>query len=137
MSSLKYSRQREAVRNLLANRTDHPTADTVYSCLRTEFPHISLGTVYRNLSLLADLGEITRISAGNGAEHFDGNISPHQHFICSRCGRIYDMHMEHVDTLIRAVEEAAPGTIDSFQMNFFGVCSDCSGVPESMREHLR
>ena len=45
MTTLKYSRQREAIKNLLMSRTDHPTADTVYSCLREEYPNISLGTV--------------------------------------------------------------------------------------------
>ncbi len=56
---LKYSRQREAIKNFLMTRHDHPTADVVYSNVRTEFPNISLGTVYRNLTLLADLGEIS------------------------------------------------------------------------------
>ena len=63
MPALKYSRQREAVRHFLMTRRDHPTAETVYTCLREEFPNISLGTVYRNLTLLAELGEIQKISS--------------------------------------------------------------------------
>ena len=49
---IKYSRQRESIVNFLASRTDHPTAETIYQNIKKEFPNISLGTVYRNLSLL-------------------------------------------------------------------------------------
>lgn len=58
MAALKYSRQRESIKEFLRSRTDHPTADTVYENLRQIYPNISLGTVYRNLSLLSDIGEI-------------------------------------------------------------------------------
>lgn len=126
MPALKYSRQREAVKNFLVNRKDHPTADTVYSCLREEFPNISLGTVYRNLSLLADLGEISRISTGSGAEHFDGNLMPHQHFICTCCHKIYDIRIDHIDSLIAAADEVSPGRVDACRMNFYGVCENCA-----------
>ena len=80
MKTLKYSRQRESIKNCLMNRTDHPTADTLYLTVREEFPNISLGTVYRNLNLLAELGEITRFSCGDGSEHFDFRTEPHYHF---------------------------------------------------------
>ena len=53
---IKRSRQREAIRQCLTGRYDHPTAETVYMSIKDEFPNISLGTVYRNLSLLSDLG---------------------------------------------------------------------------------
>ena len=61
---IKYSRQRESIVNFLASRTDHPTAETIYQNIKKEFPNISLGTVYRNLSLLEEIGEIIKISTG-------------------------------------------------------------------------
>ena len=126
MPALKYSRQREAVKNFLISRRDHPTADTVYSCLREEFPNISLGTVYRNLALLADLGEIARISTGSGAEHFDGNLIPHQHFICSCCHKIYDVQIDHIDSLIENAEKNFPGKVETCRLNFYGTCDECA-----------
>lgn len=126
MPALKYSRQREAVKKALMNRRDHPTADMVYTSLRETFPNISLGTVYRNLSLLAGLGEINRISTGNGdAEHFDGNLTPHQHFICTHCHRIYDIQVESAASLLEEAQMAAPGSVESCRMNFYGVCREC------------
>ena len=52
---IKYSRQRECIVNFLASRTDHPTAETIYLNTKKDFPNISLGTVYRNLSLLEEI----------------------------------------------------------------------------------
>ena len=72
MATLKYSRQRESIKEFLRTRTDHPTADVVYENMKLIYPNISLGTVYRNLSLLADLGEIKKLSSFAGADHFDG-----------------------------------------------------------------
>ena len=71
MKPLKYSRQRESIKEFLQGRTDHPTADTVYTNIREIYPNISLGTVYRNLALLASLGEIQKITCEDGADRFD------------------------------------------------------------------
>ena len=79
---LKRSKQRESIKKFLISRYDHPTAETVYMNIKEEFPNISLGTVYRNLSLLADIGEIQKLSTGIGPDRFDGNPKPHYHFIC-------------------------------------------------------
>ena len=76
MAALKYSRQRESIKNYLLSTNEHPSADIVYQHVREDFPNISLGTVYRNLKLLAELGEITRFSCGDGSEHFDYTTEP-------------------------------------------------------------
>ena len=66
VAALKYSRQREAIKHYLASTKEHPTADTVYMHVKKEFPNISLGTVYRNLNLLTDIGEAIKISTPDG-----------------------------------------------------------------------
>ena len=93
---IKHSRQRDCIRDFLANRCDHPTAETVYLNVRKEFPNISLGTVYRNLSLLTKLGEIRKLSTGIGPDRFDGNISPHYHIFCTECGNVLDLEIENI-----------------------------------------
>lgn len=96
MATLKYSRQRESIKEFLRTRTDHPTADAVYENMKLIYPNISLGTVYRNLSLLADLGEIKKLSSFAGADHFDGRTERHCHFMCIRCERIIDLESEGI-----------------------------------------
>ena len=125
MASLKYSRQREAIKEFLAARTDHPTADTVYTNLREKFPNISLGTVYRNLTLLAEIGEILKISTGDGADRFDGHTSPHHHFICQECQCVMDLDMENIDSIMSIAGKNFDGKISSYVLLFQGVCEDC------------
>lgn len=132
MSALKYSRQREAIKNFLLTRRDHPTADVVYHSLRTEFPNISLGTVYRNLTLLADLGEISRLRLGDGVDHFDADTSCHYHFVCSRCRCVADLDIDLPDAF-----DALNGTdkygsrIEGHVTYFYGICSCCSKAASS------
>ena len=94
MKTLKYSRQRESIKACLMGRKDHPTADALYTSIREQFPNISLGTVYRNLNLLVELGEIRKLSCGDGTDHFDYDTSPHYHYVCKKCGKIVDLAME-------------------------------------------
>ena len=79
MATLKYSRQRASIKEYLDHTTEHPTADTVYMHVKEEFPNISLGTVYRNLNLLTDLGEAVKITTPDGGDRFDGDVRPHNH----------------------------------------------------------
>lgn len=123
----KHSKQREAIKSFLMTRKDHPTADTVYVNVRKNYPNISLGTVYRNLQLLAADGEIAKIEVGDGLDHFDGNALPHNHFICSRCGSVLDleMGMEPMAHLTAAASECFHGRIDGHITYFYGICEDC------------
>ena len=125
MPPLKYSKQREAIKSFLACRLDHPTADTIYSALREEYPNLSLGTVYRNLSLLSDLGEITKITTGEGPDRFDGNTSRHHHFICTCCHPVNDLDMENIDFIMETASKNFDGHIDSYFVNFYGICKNC------------
>ena len=123
--TLKYSRQREAIKDFLMTRNDHPTADVVYSNVRTEFPNISLGTVYRNLTLLADLGEIARLRVGDGVDHFDADTSPHYHFVCSDCGSVIDLEMDSIDSINQTAARNFEGQIAGHITYFYGLCHHC------------
>lgn len=125
MAALKYSRQRESIKQFLATRNDHPTADTIYTILRETFPNISLGTVYRNLALLSDIGEIVKITTGDGADRFDGKTTPHHHFVCRECHRVMDLEMESIDSIMDVAGKNFAGQIDSYITNFYGVCDEC------------
>lgn len=122
---IKYSRQRECIKQFLATRYDHPSAETVYLNVKKEFPNISLGTVYRNLSLLAELGEIQKISTGVGPDRFDGNPNPHYHFLCSECGSVIDLEMEGIDHIDIIAGNQFDGKINGHITYFYGKCADC------------
>lgn len=122
---LKYSRQREAIKNFLAGRYDHPTAETIYLGIKDEFPNISLGTVYRNLSLLSEIGEIQKLSTGIGPDRFDGRPEPHYHFICKKCGSILDLKVDNLEHINVLANQDFAGNIEGHTVYFFGTCPSC------------
>ncbi len=125
MKTLKYSRQRESIKACLMSRHDHPTADAIYESIREEFPNISLGTVYRNLNLLVDLGEIRKLAFGDGKDHFDGDTTQHYHFVCHECGSITDLAMEDMPDINCKAQEYTNGQIKGHAISFYGTCEDC------------
>ena len=125
MATLKYSRQRASMKKYLMSTTEHPCGDTVYLHVREEFPHISLGTVYRNLNLLVELGEIQKLTCGDGADHFDADTSPHYHFVCRDCGQVYDLPLKTLDNINQLAQEYADGHVDSHTIFFYGTCKNC------------
>ncbi len=124
MTALKYSRQRESIKSFLLSRYDHPTADTIYMNVRKEFPNISLGTVYRNLALLTDMGEIIKITT-EGADRFDAHVEPHSHFICRECHAVLDIHMKNEDFINTEAQKEFSGQIEGHTVRYFGLCKDC------------
>ncbi len=124
MPALKYSRQRESIKRFLMSRYDHPTADTVYLHVREEFPNISLGTVYRNLALLTELGEIIKITT-DGPDRFDAHTEPHCHFFCRKCLSLLDIRLEDESVTDRQAQRDFPGVIEGHSVQYFGICPDC------------
>lgn len=125
MTALKYSRQRESIKNYLLNTSSHPTADMVYLHVKETFPNISLGTVYRNLNLLVDMGEIIKITTPDGADRFDGCTTPHYHFFCTDCGCMMDLDMEPLTQINTLAGENFPGKIEAHTITFYGRCESC------------
>lgn len=124
--ALKRSRQREMIKEFLMTRKDHPTADVVYMNVRQQNPNISLGTVYRNLTLLADIGEIQRLRVGDGVDHFDADTSPHYHFVCTECGGVIDLEMESIESIVEVAGANFDGQIAGHVTYFYGTCEGCT-----------
>lgn len=122
---IKHSRQRDCIKAFLMTRTDHPTAETVYQNIRKEIPNISLATVYRKLSLLTEMGEIQKISTGEGPDRFDGNAAPHNHFVCRHCGRVLDLEMDSIEEINDIAGRSFQGKVLGHVTYFYGICPDC------------
>ncbi|MCQ2450951.1 MAG: transcriptional repressor [Clostridia bacterium] len=120
----KYSRQREAILKVLKNSKAHPSASFIYEEVRKEIPNISLGTVYRNLAELGKSGEILEISVGDGTERYDGDISPHIHFACRKCGKIIDYPLKN-DMFSEFATESGFAA-DTTVCVVYGLCEECN-----------
>lgn len=123
----KYSRQRDAIKKYLAQTKEHPTADTVYLHIRSIFPNVSLGTVYRNLNLMVDQGEALKLSYRAGSDRFDGNANPHYHFLCTECSKILDLDIsqDEIEQINHIAGQEFSGEIKGCSAFFYGKCSDC------------
>ncbi len=118
----RYSHQRELIENIVKNRYDHPTADAIYLTAREIEPNISLGTVYRNLKLLAEEGKIITLETEDKKIHYDGTVNGHTHFICKNCGNIYDL-----ESKVETPKEFTEMGFNVLEQKcvFYGLCKDC------------
>jgi len=119
------SRQKEAVLRVVKNTNSHPAADWVYEQVRQEIPGISLGTVYRNLKMLKQDGEILELDLAGALSRFDGRTENHYHFRCERCGRVFDLD-EPVNEMINGEISRKTGfRVTHHRLEFRGLCQDC------------
>lgn len=127
MANRNYSRQREFIKENLRHRYDHPTAEMVFADTRKAYPRVSLATVYRNLGLLSDLGEIRHLVFPGGPDRYDGNTAPHDHFLCRECGAIIDLDKAPGHpVMMRQVAKKFNGVIEDCNVNFLGLCPTCA-----------
>jgi len=124
-STTRYSRQREAILSLLESTAEHPTAEAVYERIRRSMPSISLGTVYRNLTFLADSGAIIKIRMGDGTFRFDARRRTHYHLRCRKCGKVEDLAVDVDARLVDEAERQSGAKIESHDLSFSGICKDC------------
>ena len=119
------TKQKDAILRVLRNTDIHPTANWIYKQVKQEIPHISLGTVYRDLKLLKQRGDIAELDYSGSLTRFDGNTSQHYHFHCQQCDRIIDI-TEAVDSEIDKRLATKTG-FDVFchRLEFYGLCRDC------------
>lgn len=127
---MRYSRQRELVLNQVLARCDHPTAEQIYSALRPQCPGLSLGTVYRNLNGLVEMGRLRRVTIPGQADRFDRTLAEHDHLFCRSCGRVVDVQLERaaLDEVCRACPDAR---IEWYSVNLVGVCADCRAAEQN------
>jgi Fur family peroxide stress response transcriptional regulator len=116
---------RERILTLLRGTGSHPTASWIYGRLRREYPALSLGTVYRNLGILVDLGLVNRIDNGSTFDRYDAKTLPHYHFICEKCHSVTDLDIPVDPALNDRVTAATPLKAVRHEIEFFGLCEKC------------
>ncbi len=119
--------QRLKILQHLRDAENHPTAEMVYREISKELPSITLATVYRNLNLLAEDGELLRLEVGD-VFRYDGRTMLHQHGVCKNCGRIVDIFRKGMseNALRRANRARSDGfRADSVSIMFSGYCKQC------------
>lgn len=121
----RMTKQRKAILRVLKSTKSHPTADWIYEKVRKEIPNISLGTVYRNLNVLAEHGEINVLDYGSNHSRYDGNPDHHYHFRCEKCGGVYDLDIDLSSDLNNKINTKTEFIAHSHRLEFSGICPNC------------
>lgn len=124
-SNKRMTKQRKKILEVLKNTTCHPTADWIYDEVKKDIPNISLGTVYRNLNVLAEMGEIRVLEYGSNYSRYDGNPKQHYHFSCEECENVFDIDLDIDLDLNESAAKKTTFKIFSHRLEFSGLCSDC------------
>ena len=119
------TKQREAILRVLMNTKSHPTADLIYDEVKKEIPNISKGTIYRNLKVLQESGQVSELNLNGTISRFEVKQDSHYHFRCEKCGRVSDIDMPVDRELDRQVEKGTGLKVSYHQLEFRGLCKDC------------
>ena len=122
---LKVTSQRLAICTFILSRKDHPTAEQIYQELRNEYPTISLGTIYKTLHLLQELGLIQELGFTEGSVRYDPDMELHINMVCSKCGKISDYKAENVEKLWSAIISDLGFKPIGQRIDIYFECNDC------------
>ncbi len=124
MAKQRMTKQKKLILDIVKGTTSHPTADWVYQEAKKVMPNISLGTVYRNLRFLVEMGEIMELNYASSFSRFDGNPHNHYHFVCQSCGEVSDVELSK-DIDLSSLVEARDLLVQSHRLEFYGLCCKC------------
>lgn len=120
------SKKRQAIYDYLCSVTDHPTAETVYAALKPDIPELSLGTVYRNLAVLTEEGQIISVGKVDGQERYDARTEPHAHFVCRGCRSVLDVFLPDVVSALYGEVDTRFGYLtEGHTLTLHGLCARC------------
>lgn len=123
---LRHSRQRDRIYEYLVCAKDHPSADMIYEHLRDEMPNLSLGTVYRNLKVLEEMGKVRRVTTLQNVERYDATCHDHAHFVCERCGCVKNLQILDIQKVRDICNVDAKDTVTRMNVMFMGMCTECA-----------
>lgn len=124
--SLRMTTQRKVILEELRKIHTHPSADEIYEVVRLRLPRISLGTVYRNLEVLSELGKVQKLELSGSLKRFDWDTNKHYHIRCLRCNRVEDAPIAPLKQLEDKLYEATVFEIIGYNLEFTGLCPECS-----------
>lgn len=124
MVQRRNTRQRTLVAEAVSALHTHPSANDVYAYVHERDPHVSLGTVYRNLNLLAEEGKILEVHTPGGS-HYDFRTDDHDHVVCTCCGTVVDAGVSQHRSIDNDVEAQTGYRITAHFTVFEGICPAC------------
>ena len=121
-----YSRQREEIIKVVKDSCNHPTAEDIYMIVKANDPGVSRSTVYRNLGLLVESNIINKIPVQVGGDRYDYPKKPHNHVICTKCGKVFDFSYNFENEKLKEIIKEQTGVeISDTRISIQGICDSC------------
>jgi Fe2+ or Zn2+ uptake regulation protein len=121
----RMTKQKRVIFEELKKLKTHPTAEELYYLVKKVIPNVSLGTVYRNLELLSQSGNIMKLESSSSHSRFDPNAEEHYHIKCMRCNKVTDAPEFELDDINIRVEQESGYKIIGRRLDFMGICPEC------------
>ena len=118
------TKQRRLILETVISHGDHPDADDIYLDVHNTDEKISKGTVYRNLKLLSENGDIRHVKIP-GTDRYDRTLPPHYHILCIGCGKVIDAPLEYTREFDGLISSQTGFIIKGHRMVFEGLCPEC------------
>lgn len=132
---MRLTTQRQIILEELVKVTSHPTANEVYDMVRKRLPRVGLGTVYRNLELMAETGMILKIEVGGTQKRFDATVHPHYHVRCVECGKVDDIKIPVQEDINEMAAQVSHYQIHGHHIEFTGICNNCASQQREENVH--
>ncbi|HOQ07039.1 MAG TPA: transcriptional repressor [Clostridiales bacterium] len=116
------TRQRKTILNIIKISNEHMTAEEIYMKAKKVMPSIAIGTVYRNLGLMTEAGEIRRIPIPDSPDRYDKSTKPHEHLVCQKCGEVHDVF---IDGLMEYLSRQTGVEITGYDLSLRFICENC------------
>ncbi len=132
MSAIRNTVQREVVYEILKNEKTHPTAEELFIKAKQKCPDISLATVYRHLKAFLSEGRAITVETDDKKVHYDGDVSEHSHFYCTKCFKIYDIF--ETPSALKGLGKNSGFIVERESHAYFGICPTCSEKQKSAKK---
>ena len=124
--NLKLTPQRMVIFRILSEANQHITVDEVYRRAKEEYPMLSLATVYRNMEQLVESDLLKHLDLGGASMRYDTNLEEHHHFVCTKCGKVFDVYLQDINYKM----DAGRSHLEKAKINFLdlhlqGICGEC------------
>lgn len=125
-TAIRYSKKRSAILDLIKGTSTHPSAEWLFAQLKPEYPDLSLGTIYRNLTFFQEQGDIISVGVIGGQERFDATTHPHCHFVCEKCNSVLDLHeIQWNGAMEHQVSNLYGFSVNRVETTMYGQCDAC------------
>ncbi len=121
----KVTPQRLAIYKILMETSKHPTAEVIFGELQSQYPTMSLATVYKTIEVLKEMGLVSSLNVGEDSFRYDANMEPHIHMICQECNEVTDLFGMDLSALNAAAEEKSGYQVVEHQVYLYGSCAEC------------